>query len=485
MKYIAFFIALFVQTSIFAQVFPSSDSYSDLRYPKYSEETLPKRISLKAYAPYPKDQGINNNCVGWASAYVGRTILEAQKLGWKDRELITREAFSPGFTYYQASKGKDTLCQEGIAIKDAMHMLKYQGAVRYQDFQNECPCELNDTVITKGLRHTIADYQRLFHQRDLAEKKIESVRHSLARAQPVVLGMRCPPSFENAVDQIVWKPKESPEEPVFFGHALCIIGYDDVRYGGAFEIQNSWGTSWGNEGYIWVKYSDFVNFAKYAYSITSHEQEILANQQAQPAIYPLDPDPMPILSSNEYHGESKDDPSKFLSRSAKLKIITAGGMSLQAGQNKGQYDLGAPYNYGEQLTMKIEVENSDYLYIFGWNEKNEFTSLYTSHRPLRETEKQHLAAEGIMIDTRTLAGNLKTSTDHICILLSSTPLELKTVIKKLRQQKGKVKKHLYKLLNRHLIDQKDLVYARDQMAVYSNKSKNAMIPIFINAFHVP
>jgi C1A family cysteine protease len=40
-------------------------------------------------------------------------------------------------------------------------------------------------------------------------------------------------------------------------HAICIIGYDNNRYGGAFEVVNSWGSEWGNDGYLWIKYSDF------------------------------------------------------------------------------------------------------------------------------------------------------------------------------------------------------------------------------------
>ena len=485
MKYIAFFIALFVQTSVFAQVFPSSDIYPSSQTTFHPTTVLPKRASLKAYTPYPKDQGVNNNCVGWASAYVGRTILEAIKLGWQDRAFITKEAFSPGFTYYQASKGNDTLCQEGIAIKDAMQMLKYQGAVRYEDFQDECPCTLNDTAIARGLNYTIADYQRLFYQRDAAAHKIESVRRSLANQQPVVLGMRCPPSFENAVDQILWKPKEAPEEPVFFGHALCIIGYDDVRYGGAFEIQNSWGTSWGNEGYIWVKYSDFTNFAKYAYSITSHEQAIMASQETSISKSPLNQESGLYVSGNEYQGESKVSPDKPSLRTTKLQMLAPSGMSMLASRNKDAYELNIPYTYGESLSLKIDIENSDYVYVFGWNDQNEFTSLYSHQRPLKTTEKQRIAEEGIMIDTYKLAGANQTGTDHLCILMSSTPLELEVVMKQLRKEKSKIKRHLYKLLNRHLVNAKDLVYARDHMTVYSSKSENAIIPILIDAFHVP
>ena len=33
------------------------------------------------------------------------------------------------------------------------------------------------------------------------------------------------------------------------GHAMVVVGYDDDKYGGAFEILNSWGTYWGNKGF--------------------------------------------------------------------------------------------------------------------------------------------------------------------------------------------------------------------------------------------
>jgi hypothetical protein len=48
---------------------------------------------------------------------------------------------------------------------------------------------------------------------------------------------------------------------------MCVVGYDDDMYGGAFEIQNSWGTVWGNNGYIWVRYGDFARYVDEAYEI--------------------------------------------------------------------------------------------------------------------------------------------------------------------------------------------------------------------------
>ncbi|MDP3936151.1 MAG: C1 family peptidase [Alphaproteobacteria bacterium] len=38
-------------------------------------------------------------------------------------------------------------------------------------------------------------------------------------------------------------------------HAICLCGYDDERR--AFRFKNSWGTSWGDNGYAWITY-DYV-----------------------------------------------------------------------------------------------------------------------------------------------------------------------------------------------------------------------------------
>jgi hypothetical protein len=46
-----------------------------------------------------------------------------------------------------------------------------------------------------------------------------------------------------------------------------VIGYDDRKFGGAFQIMNSWGREWGKDGVGWVRYGDFKNYAKEAYGI--------------------------------------------------------------------------------------------------------------------------------------------------------------------------------------------------------------------------
>ncbi|HLP62631.1 MAG TPA: C1 family peptidase [Candidatus Deferrimicrobium sp.] len=47
-------------------------------------------------------------------------------------------------------------------------------------------------------------------------------------------------------------------------HAIELVGWDDTQCGGAgaWKLKNSWGTGWGEAGYMWIKYgSQLVGYA--------------------------------------------------------------------------------------------------------------------------------------------------------------------------------------------------------------------------------
>ena len=47
------------------------------------------------------------------------------------------------------------------------------------------------------------------------------------------------------------------------GHAVVVCGWDDSKgTGGAFYVRNSWGTSWGENGYFWIAYEDMADDGK-------------------------------------------------------------------------------------------------------------------------------------------------------------------------------------------------------------------------------
>jgi hypothetical protein len=115
-------------------------------------------------------------------------------------------------------------------------------------------------------KYPIADYVTLFSREERSKPGLvaRTVKKSLAEGKPVIIGMNTPYSFMLA--DTVWRPEESPRY-FYGGHAMCVVGYDDERNGGAFEVINSWGGEWGNNGFMWIPYAAFVDFVLEGYEM--------------------------------------------------------------------------------------------------------------------------------------------------------------------------------------------------------------------------
>jgi hypothetical protein len=98
-------------------------------------------------------------------------------------------------------------------------------------------------------------------------KDTDNIKLAISKGLPVVIGMNVPPSFEVAIGKKIWRPLPSETRMSGYGHAVVVVGYDNNKHGGAFEVLNSWGEAWGDSGYIWIKYSDFKKFFLGGYAL--------------------------------------------------------------------------------------------------------------------------------------------------------------------------------------------------------------------------
>lgn len=228
-------------------------------------EQLPAVVSLKAYAPEPRSQGQFGTCTAWATAYAARTIAESKTLNRTNRAETNRNVFSPAFVYKNISS--DPTCTTGSSIIDALDLMETVGVPKLPEF--ETLDEFDKIPLNRyaeAPKYRIASWATLFGYSDdksSRDFRTQAVKKSLASGKVVVVALDCPESFDRAVG--VWNPL--PTDQSQDGHALCVVGYDDGKYGGAFEIQNSWGTDWGNQGYLWVRYSDFSQHLREAYEL--------------------------------------------------------------------------------------------------------------------------------------------------------------------------------------------------------------------------
>ena len=231
--------------------------------------SLPRSFSLRQYSPVPEDQGAYGTCTAWATAFAARTILESIALNRTNRNETSNNVFSPNFVYigHYLRMGITPTGNEGAAIPNVLDFIREEGAVKMT--ASEITTDFSFITLSmyaNSQRYPIADYVRLFSNwgsRTVYER-VMPVRKSLSEGKPVIIGMNTPPSFDYG--QEIWKPEESPDQ-YYGGHAMCVVGYNDDMYGGAFEVQNSWGNDWGNDGYIWIRYDDFADFVREAYEI--------------------------------------------------------------------------------------------------------------------------------------------------------------------------------------------------------------------------
>lgn len=229
---------------------------------------LPSSYSLKEYAPYPQNQGEYSTCVGWAFGYASMSIMYAQKFNIKNRNYITAAAMCPYTVYNDCKDQGDASCQEGTYLHLAADLLKKKGTKRLYLDENGCSKSSTKDPIYRVFK--VESYAALWDMRldkDAVDSiKIEKAKTALSSGQPIVIAFRTTYSFcTTGVDSSgLWDKTKGWLYPTG-GHAMAVIGYDDEKFGGAFEIQNSWGADWGNDGYVWVKYDDFAEYVYGAY----------------------------------------------------------------------------------------------------------------------------------------------------------------------------------------------------------------------------
>ncbi len=227
-----------------------------------TKNPLPESVSLLRFAPDRQNQGKQGSCVAWSSVYAARTIVEAASTGQNGNNT----AYSPSYVYNQIGLEG---C-EGAYIQKAMEFMADKGVVPFSAFpydDQDCSREPSSSLINQAAQNKMHGFTRLTESDDVNGINVRAVKEHLAKDAPVVIGMMVGGSFmQDMMGKELWAPSDEDRSQMGFGgHAMCVIGYDDRRQ--AFQLMNSWGPGWGNNGIAWVRYADFKEFVREAYGI--------------------------------------------------------------------------------------------------------------------------------------------------------------------------------------------------------------------------
>ena len=224
-----------------------------------------------SYCPPVANQGSVNSCTAFSTTYYQLTCETGLARGLNNQSS-TENGFSPKFVYNQINRGLD----DGSSLTDAYQLLQFHGAPLWSSFPTD------DNYLAWDLNPS--DWQTAISYRPNAVQFIEHVSTSglaqtkqlLANGHVLVVGTF---AYSWQFGTVGNDPSTSDDNPfagqkiirwvngINGGHAITLVGYDDEIWvdlngngivdpgeKGAFLMVNSWGTSWGNGGYMWIAY---------------------------------------------------------------------------------------------------------------------------------------------------------------------------------------------------------------------------------------
>jgi hypothetical protein len=242
-------------------------AYEPQKSQGFANTVLPSKLSYRSYCPAVLSQGQVSTCVGWATSYALLSTQQNILMGETNFYKKQVRVMDPNFVYALIRNYNDGWCQNGTFMGDAMDVLLNNGS---KPLLTPPWLSCNSTYEFDKFAIAIASIYSINHYYTLNDKSdlINTLKYSLYNKQPIAVGMNVTKSFATGSGMQYggkWSP--SAYEQIEGGHAMCIVGYDDTKYGGSFELMNSYGTEFGDNGFVWISYADMKKYMQEAYII--------------------------------------------------------------------------------------------------------------------------------------------------------------------------------------------------------------------------
>ncbi len=221
---------------------------------KSARKALPSSVDLRPHCPPIEDQGELGSC----TAHAGVGMLEYFEKRAHGKHIdasrlflykVTRQLL--GFTGDDGAYLRDTMKALVLFGVPPEKYWPYDGA-RYND-------DPTSFCFSFAQSYKAIEYFRLDPAGTAPAKLLTRVKESLAAQMPAMFGFTVYSSMPPLGDGKGEIPFPSSGDSVEGGHAVLAVGYDDKKRiagkAGALLIRNSWGESWGVNGYGWMPYA--------------------------------------------------------------------------------------------------------------------------------------------------------------------------------------------------------------------------------------
>lgn len=390
---------------------------------------IPTSVSLEKYLPYIQNQGNSDMCAAYSIATC-RTIVYARNNNLTDIDKISAESYSPYYIYHRVKTTYGDKSWDG-GMQIYMDKINRFGYAKIKDveypfyypFTNKTlwnfslPSDINlditsvkedkfdDNIVsilpTANVENTIADITR-------------QIKTELAQEKPIIFAMvPLPVSWgPNLNGEDYWDPmieidcraKDENGEYIYCslltndisglcqehkadnwegdgGHAMVLIGYDDEKYGGAFQIVNSWGEDWGVNGKIWVKYKDFIEHTVGLQALDKSNKK---------TIFDID-NSTQILTNKKYTKESGLETKDFMISTNYKWMMRVPILGMDGGEYSGEMKNGMKNGKGTHSLINGITYNGD------WNDNmmhGKGTYTFNNYQYKGQFNQGHLEGEG-------------------------------------------------------------------------------------------
>jgi hypothetical protein len=304
--------------------------------------------------PKPGHQGPQGSCSAWSTGYAAASfLLSGGKPASGPAEIV-----SPAYIYTLTRS--DPQCRRGVELSKALDLLKTEGAGTMAQFPYEpkqCPSPPEPAVRASFAGNRIGGWQAVAHKTargvtttDWREPiVIDDIKGKLWQGRPVVFGMKLPADFMKLQKfSGVYKSDEVFDrhnfDPTAAMHAMTLVGYDDKLQ--AFRLINSWGTFWGDGGYLWIDYETFKNLVGEAYVM-----EPLNASAAAPA---PTPPPPPTPSPPTIPVEARLAQGLTAPTCGRLKVTSRAGQRVIQGYGGSATELAALRSKAVAIDPSVE-----------------------------------------------------------------------------------------------------------------------------------
>jgi hypothetical protein len=475
---------------------------------------MPASASVEQFAPTPGDQGSYGTCVAFAVAYHARTIMTAKLKNLTNKSDINKLIHSPTWIYENIKNKTDYTCQEGSDPTLAFELMQAKGCATISALPYACGGSITTKSKESALDYMIEDFQTIvsFEESDL-DTKVEATKKALAEGQPVVIGFIVPESFYRT--GALWEPKATDGGPSgkHGRHAMCVVGYDDYKHGGAFRVMNSWSTKWADGGFVWIKYKDYATYLMAAWQgipAPLYENEPVEppkpvvvkpepKPQPKPDVKPTpkpEPKPEPVVVKPEPKPIQKvklDGSVEFKTNTGEAmianKILTRNLIveddkpSNTYKEDLVAYRMGKSYTSGTKFRFFLNTNTESYIYAFATDLSGKVNKIL----PFADNMSSHIGAYSQIAfpsETKVIKMDENKGTDYLLILFSAEKLDANAMLEKMNAVKGGLSSKIAAALGDKLILPSNVKYKLNEVGFNVDGTvKGKVVPLMVEISH--